>query len=182
VTIDIVHLFEAIQVQKDQGVHSTFSWRSRDCCLKRIIKLSPIGKPRQSILKRKRTDMLLCCETEGGFPLLFNISPYREGQKNQSHNPAQKQRLIELDCSLVHACAIRVLEEVILECQVQTNENDNQEDGEIFETGTIPDHEIPYAHSVHRASHSSPVCQQEHLHELKAPNSPISRNVTVSDR
>src|SRR5580704_2867192 len=56
VAVNIVHFFEAIQVQKDQSVHGTFSWRSSDGSLKRIIKLSPIGKSRQSILKSKRTD------------------------------------------------------------------------------------------------------------------------------
>jgi hypothetical protein len=104
--------------------------------------------------------MLLCRETECGFPPLFNISPYREGQKTQSHNPAQKQSFIELDSSLVHAHAIRVFEEVILEGQVQADEDDSQEDGEIFETGTIPDHEILYAYSVHRLPHSFPVASR----------------------
>jgi hypothetical protein len=141
--INIIHLFEAIQVEKDQSVHRTFSWWSSDRSLKRIIKLSPIGKPGQRILKSKRADMLFCRETEGGFPPLFKVSPYREGQKTQSHNPAQKQSFIELDCALVHAHAIRVFEQVILECQVEADEKDSHEDGEIFETGTIPDHETP---------------------------------------
>jgi len=140
-------------------VHCTFSWWSSDRSLKRIIKLPSIGKPRQSILKSKRADMLLCGETEGGFPPLFKVSPYREGQKTQGHNPPQKQSLIEFNCSLVHAYAIRVLEQVILVCQVQANEHHSQEDGEILETGTILDHEIPYAHSAPRANHWFPIGQ-----------------------
>jgi hypothetical protein len=99
-------------------VHGTFSWRSSDGSLKRIIKLSPIGKSRQSILKSKRTDMLLRCEAASGFPPLFNISTYRESEKAQGHYPAEKESFIEFNRSLVHAHSIRVFEEVILECHV----------------------------------------------------------------
>jgi hypothetical protein len=106
VTINIVHLFEAIQVQKNQSMHGAFSWWCSDCCLKRIIELPPVGKTRQRILKRKRPDMLLCRDTEGGFPPLFNVSPYRKGQKTQGHDSAQKQSFIELDRSLMNAHAI----------------------------------------------------------------------------
>src|SRR5580692_5623874 len=50
VPVYIVDLLEAVQVEKDESVDGAFSWRSGARCFERIIKLPPIGEPRQSIL------------------------------------------------------------------------------------------------------------------------------------
>jgi hypothetical protein len=150
VTINIVDLFEAIQVQKDQSVNGTFSWRGSGCSLECIVELSPIGKPRQSILESKRARVLLGRETPSAFSPLLEVSSYREHQKTQSHNCAKKESFIELDCSLVRTRPIGVLKNVNLECEVQGNKNDSEKDGKILETRPMPNHKVPHALDVHR--------------------------------
>jgi hypothetical protein len=94
VPIDVVDLLKAVQVEKDESVHGTFSGWSGARSLERVIKLPPIGEPRQSILEGKRADMLFCREAANGFAPLLDIPPYGKDQQTQRHNSAEKQRFI----------------------------------------------------------------------------------------
>jgi hypothetical protein len=141
VSINIVDLLKAVQVQKDQGVSGAFSWWSGGSSLERVIKLPPVREPGQRVLESKCADMLLRRKASRCFPPLLNVSPHREGQQSQRYNRAEKQGFIEFDRSLMDTHAIGVFENVIFECQVQTDEKHGDQDRNVLETVAVPDHE-----------------------------------------
>jgi hypothetical protein len=112
--------------------------------------LSPIGKPRQSILERKGACILFGGETPSALSFLLKVSSYREDQKTQSHNRPEKEGLIELERSLVHTRPVGMFKDLNLECEVKADKKDSYKDGEILETGPMPDHKVPQTLDVHR--------------------------------
>ena len=106
--------------------------------------------------------MLLSGETASCFPPLLNVSPHREGQQPQRHNPAEKQGIIEFDRSLMDTHAIGVFGNVKFKCQVQADENQGDQDRQVFEAGTVLGHEAPHARNVHRLLPILSCYRQEH--------------------
>jgi hypothetical protein len=81
--------------------------------------------------------------------------------------------------SRLNANAIGVLEDVILENQVQANETDGDQDGNIFETRPVPDHETPHARNVHRLPPElSCYWRQRRRPSQVSSSSRMSRNTT----
>jgi hypothetical protein len=149
-TVDIVDLLETIEIHQDHSVNRPFARRSRSRSLECLIKLPAIGKTRERILKSKCPHLLLCGKPKGDFTPLLNVPPHGKGEKPQGHNSAQKQGLVELNDPLMYGYAIGVFEDVILKRQVEADKNDGNENRNVLEAGTVPDHEVPHASKGHR--------------------------------
>jgi hypothetical protein len=83
VTVNIVNLFESIEIEEKQGMAGAGVRGSTGSGFECIVKLAPVGKTGEGILKCQLADALFSLDSSTGFAGLLAMAP--RGENQQAH-------------------------------------------------------------------------------------------------
>ena len=142
-SIDIVHLLESVEIEKEDSMRGSGAGRRGNGRIQRFIKLPPVCKAGQGILEGKFAYMLFGGHAPASLLFLLLIASRCKNQQSNAKYPTQAQRLVQFDGLLPYGHGILVFIDIEFERQKRRHQHDDQNHREILQSKAVAHDEAP---------------------------------------